>query len=91
MEVLQRGKTRPDSYSGEEKRLDEGMWFMGSSRILEKSRLHLFFFFFFLIPEIEKESNWTSEVIFGIGKKDVVVGLEEMGICTSLGMEPVEQ
>lgn len=47
MEVLQRGKTRPDSYSGEEKRLDEGMWFMGSSRILEKSRLHLFFFFFF--------------------------------------------
>lgn len=42
-----------------------------------------------LIPEIEKESNQTFEVIFGIGKKDVVVGLDKMGICTSLGMEPV--
>lgn len=43
----------------------------------------------FLIPDIEKESNQTFEVIFGIGKKDVVVGLDKMGICTSLGMEPV--
>ena len=32
----------------------------------------------FLIPEIEKESSQTSEVIFGIGNKYVVVGLEEM-------------
>lgn len=37
---------RPGSYSGEERRWDEGMWFMGSSRILERSRLNLFFFFF---------------------------------------------
>lgn len=44
---------------------------------------------FFLIPEIAKENNQTFEVIFGIGKKDVVVGLDRMGICTSLGMEPV--
>lgn len=51
----------------------------------------MFFFFFFLIPEIEKERNQTSEVIFGIGKKDVVVILEEIGICTSLGMKPVGQ
>lgn len=51
----------------------------------------VFFFFFFLIPEIEKERNQTSEVIFGIGKKDVVVILEEIGICTSLGMKPVGQ
>lgn len=30
--------------------------------------------FLFLIPEIEKESSQTSEVIFGIGKNNVVVG-----------------
>lgn len=47
--------------------------------------------FLFLIPEIEKEINQTSEVIFGIGKKYVVVGLEKMGLCTSLGVEPLEQ
>lgn len=60
---------------------------MGSSRITERSEIA----FFFLIPEIEKERNQTSEVIFGIGKKDVVVTLEEIGICTSLGMKPVGQ
>lgn len=40
------------------------------------------------MPEIEKEINQTSQEIFGIGKKDVVVSLDEMGICTSLGMKP---
>ena len=28
-------------------------------------------------------------MIFGVGKKDVVVGLDKMGLCTSLGTEPV--
>lgn len=34
----------------------------------------VFFVFWFLIPEIEKESNQTSEVVFEIGKKEVIVG-----------------
>lgn len=61
---------------------------MASSRIKERRGISLCCCCF-SIPEIEKESNQTFEVIFGIRKKYVVVGLEEMGICTSLGREPV--
>lgn len=86
VEVLQRGKIDQVATLG--KRFNEGRWNMCSCIIKGRSGIRLLLF---LIPEIEKESNQTSEVIFGIGNKYVVVGLEEMGLCTSLGTEPVGQ
>lgn len=38
-----------------------------------------------LIPETEKENKKAHEVVLGIGKREVILGLEDAGTCSSLG------
>lgn len=41
--------------------------------------------FYFLIPETKKENKDACEVVLGVGKREVILGLEDMSTCSSLG------